>query len=86
MQLLVRPDGQVRCIYDELIDVTALGPVTIQRASYVEPDQRGLWWADLGTVKGPRLGPFASRSQALAAETCWLSECWLSQQSSVSPE
>ena len=31
----------------------------IRRASHVEPDEAGRWWADLSPVGGPRLGPFA---------------------------
>jgi len=34
----------------------------------VEPDAEGCWWADMGPVDGPVLGPFRSRSVALAAE------------------
>ena len=30
------------------------------------------WWADMGPVDGPVLGPFSSRDQALAAELEWL--------------
>ena len=58
--------------YAEAIDLGALGGVTIRRASHVEPDQEGRWWADLGPVGGPRLGPFGVRSAALAAEVQWL--------------
>lgn len=72
MQLLVQPGGQVRCLYGELIDLSELGPLAIQRASYVEPDAAANWWADLAPVAGPTLGPFTSRSQALAAERVWL--------------
>jgi hypothetical protein len=72
MQLLVQPGGQVHCLYAELIDLAALGPPVIQRASHIEPDPEGHWWADLGPVSGPRLGPFDWRSQALAAEQAWL--------------
>ena len=30
------------------------------------------WWADMGPVCGPVLGPFSSRDQALTAELEWL--------------
>jgi hypothetical protein len=50
--------------------------VAIRRASQVEPDAAGLWWADLAPVGGPMLGPFARRMQALTAEQTWL-EKWL---------
>lgn len=69
-------DGTLRCIYDdELSDVLHdLGNVKIQRASYVEPNDNGLWIADLSPVNGPKLGPFKLRSEALQAEMRWLME------------
>jgi len=72
MTLVVRADGQVRCIYDEAIDLAAIGIVRITRASHVEPDGAGRWWADLSPVGGPPLGPFDRRGQALEAERSWL--------------
>ena len=76
MDLIVNPSGRVRCIYDETFDLACLGPLQITRASLVEPDQQGRWWADLGPVFGPKLGPFGQRSEALKAERSWLeSEC-----------
>ena len=41
MDLLVLPDGTVRAIYAEDIDLTDLGSAVISRASHVEPDPRG---------------------------------------------
>ena len=58
MRLVVDRGGAVRCLYGEAIDLAALGNVSIRRASHVEPDEQGRWWADLGPVGGPRLGPF----------------------------
>lgn len=77
MQLVIAAGGQVRYVYDDAVDLTALGRSTISRASHVEPDEHGQWLADLGPVGGPRLGPFPLRSQALAAERCWLETHWL---------
>jgi hypothetical protein len=77
MQLIVQPDGQVRCVYGEEIDLTALGPVSIRRASHVEPTEDGQWIASLSPVGGPVLGPFPCRSEALAAEMVWLQTHWL---------
>ena len=82
MNLIVHNDGNVRCLYDETIDLSALGPVNISRGSYVEPDQEGRWHADLSPVAGPTLGPFVTRSQALIAERTWLNENWLDQSGS----
>jgi hypothetical protein len=72
MQLVVEPRGTVRALYTEVIDLTVLGALTICRASHVEPDAQGQWWADLTPVGGPTLGPFGRRSLALDAERAWL--------------
>lgn len=77
MQLIVEPNGNVRCIYDEELDLTVLGTVAITRASHVEPAPGGGWCADLSPVGGPVLGPFVKRSEALAAEVAWLESHWL---------
>ena len=68
MELVVQPDGDVRCVYDEAINLAALGRVQIKRGSHVEPDADGRWFADLAVIHGPRLGPFDLRSDALKAE------------------
>jgi hypothetical protein len=72
MELVVDAAGDVRCIYDEGIDLRELGALKITRASHVEPDQDGNWLADMGPVGGPMMGPFGTRSEALAAERAWL--------------
>ena len=77
MQLVIEASGQVRCIYDEVIDLTSLGRVSIVRASHVEPQKNCQWLVDLGPLRGPQLGPFARRSDALAAEAAWLLSHWL---------
>ena len=74
MHLLISSIGRVRCIYGEAISLHELGSVFIQRASHVEPDASGNWLADLSPVDGPVLGPFALRSEALAAEISWLEQ------------
>jgi len=74
MELIVSPAGCVHAIYGEELDLHALGTLTLRRASTVEPDGEGRWWADLQPVHGPRLGPHAQRSGALAAEVAWLAE------------
>jgi hypothetical protein len=76
MLLTVDPRGVVRAVYGELLDLSVLGELSIRRASHVEPDDSGRWWADLAPVGGPRLGPFAMRSQALDAEQVWLEARW----------
>jgi hypothetical protein len=77
MDLVVDPAGRISCIYDEAIDLGALGSVSIARASHVEPDAAGRWVVDLAPAGGPALGPFALRSEALAAERAWLEAHWL---------
>ena len=77
MTLLVSPDGTVRAVYSEDIQLTNLGSAVISRASHVEPDSQGRWFADLSPVGGPVLGPFDRRSEALAAELAWLEANWL---------
>jgi len=78
MQLLIKSDGAVRCVYGEQINLAVLGSLVIKRASHVEPDRQGRWIADLSPAGGPsHLGPFDSRSQALDAESRWLEEHWL---------
>lgn len=72
MHLFVSPGGVVRCLYGESLDLASLGAVSIERASHVEPTAAGAWTADLGPIGGPMLGPFSSRSAALAAEQAWL--------------
>ena len=64
--------GGVRAIYTDGFNWQTLGKTLIQRASQVEPDHLGLWWADLGLSNGPKLGPFAKRADAIAAEVAWL--------------
>ncbi len=78
MQLVIEPGGAVRCIYGEEIDLAALGRPAISRASHIEPDPQGRWLADLSPVGGGLLGPFGTRSAALAAEQAWLEANWLS--------
>jgi hypothetical protein len=77
MQIFIEPNGTVRCLYGEDLDLAVLGTLQIRRASHVEPTADGQWQADLSPLSGPVLGPFAARSEALAAEEAWITECWL---------
>jgi hypothetical protein len=77
MYLVIDPRGGVRCVYAESIDLFGLGELSIRRASHVEPDERGKWWADLWPVNGPVLGPFDGRRAALVEEQQWLESNWL---------
>jgi hypothetical protein len=80
MELIIKPKGDVRCIYGEAIPLQHLGQISIRRGSHVEPNGSGGWCADMSPVKGPLLGPFETRSAALAAEVDWLTRNWLTQE------
>jgi hypothetical protein len=86
MELLIERSGQTRCLYGEAIDLAQLGQVTIRRGSHVEPTTGGQWLCDLSPVSGPFLGPFDSRSAALAVEVAWLSAHWLMPTTASSPQ
>lgn len=77
MQLMILPDGNARCVYNEAIELRRLGSIRVERGSHVEPNEDGQWTADLSPVDGPVLGPFANRTEALQAEVAWLHEHWL---------
>jgi hypothetical protein len=72
MELVVAAGGDVRCVYGEELDLRELGQLRITRASHVEPDAEGYWWADMGPSGGQVLGPFRNRTEALQAEREWL--------------
>ena len=80
MELLIQTTGNVRCVYDESLDINSLGRVNIQRGSHVEPTTDSRWTADMSPVNGPVLGPFVNRSMALEAERTWLLDHWLIEQ------
>jgi len=57
MELVVGVDGGVRCVYDESLDLRALGRLTITRASHVEPDSDSCWEPICGQLSGLCWGP-----------------------------
>jgi hypothetical protein len=67
-------EGNADTIYTEVINLNELGKLKIKRASHVEPTAEGKWTADMSPVSGPLLGPFETRSEALAKEVEWLEE------------
>jgi hypothetical protein len=77
MTLVVTPDGTVKAVYNEALDLALLGRLSIRRASHVEPTSEGRWQADLTPVGGPVLGVFSRRGDALEAERAWLEAHWL---------
>ena len=72
MILSIDTQGQVRGIYTDDFPWRELGKPMVQRASHVEPDDSGFWYADLSLSNGLVLGPFARRADAIAAEVAWL--------------
>jgi hypothetical protein len=72
--MCIDPHGRITVIYrDDLRPaLESIGTTEIRRASHVEPDTTGRWYADLSPVNGPRLGPFLLRQEALDAELAWL--------------
>jgi hypothetical protein len=79
MDLVIGPAGRVLALYGEDLDLSSLGRLSIARASHVEPTPDGRWTADMRPMIGPVLGPFALRSEALAAEHAWLEGHWLTR-------
>ncbi len=77
MQFVIERSGIIRCLYSDELSLHELGKLSITRGSHVEPNESGQWIADLLPVGGPQLGPFAQRSEALAAERQWLEANWL---------
>lgn len=71
MRLRVESDGTILGLYDEKLDLSAMGNLVIQRASQVEP-QGDTWTVDLALSDGPILPGFAKRSEAIQAEVQWL--------------
>ena len=72
MVLVIDSRATIHGLYNETLDLVCLGTMTIRRASHVEPDDQGRWWADMAPVRGPKLGPYPCRSAALDAEQRWL--------------
>ena len=78
MELLIESSGNARCVYSDTLPLANIGKLRIERASHVEPNDKGEWIADLSLVfSGPILGPFLKRTDAIAAEVQWLHDNWL---------
>lgn len=79
VELILDPEtGGVTFLYsDEAMGLARelAGVPSINRASHVEPIPGTTQWeADMAPVGGPKLGPFATRQEALATEARWLME------------
>ena len=75
MQIVIKPSGVFISIYNDAFDYGEFGKPQIRRASHVEPDNAGHWFADLSPVDGPTLGPFDKRNEAIDAELEFLNLC-----------
>ena len=75
MELIIESSGNARCVYSDTLPLVNIGKLRIERASHVEPNDKGEWIADL--FFGPTLGPFSKRTDAIAAEVQWLRDNWL---------
>jgi hypothetical protein len=80
-RMRIAPNGKIFALYDDILaDLFPDSQMTIKRASFVEPTPSGRWIADMSpavkrfnlNVDNPILGPFTTRSAALAAEHKWL--------------
>lgn len=77
----IRKDGVIEFIYDDDLKgfIDDSEEKKVFRASHVEPDGTGDWWADLSPINGPKLGPFSKRQDALDAEVNWIQNNYLRQ-------
>ena len=77
--ICIHKDGVIEFIYDDDLASFIHGCENkeIFRASHVEPDADGKWYADLSPVKGPKLTGFNTRQEALNAEVKWLVDQYL---------
>ena len=77
MELNVTIDsGTLRFIYsDAALPLMELGKSSVTRASHVEfNNELQDWFSDMRPVKGPVLGPFSTREEALKQEVSWLKQ------------
>ena len=77
MELVFESSGNARCVYSDTLPLASIGRLRIERASHVEPNDKGEWVADLSPVSGSTLGPFLKRTDAISAEVRWLRDNWL---------
>jgi hypothetical protein len=73
VQIDIRPDGTVHCLYTDAIDLQAFGKVQVTRASNVEFEEGPqLWVARL--PDGRAIGAARSRADCLKLEVAYLQE------------
>jgi len=69
MVLTFGPDGTVRCLYGELIDLRAIGTLSCERASHIEFDEKTQEWCVLSADRRRVLFRDPSRQACLDWET-----------------
>lgn len=76
MKIILGVDGVVRYVYNDVIHkhMSTLGEATIKRATHVEPDENGMWYADLSPVGGEKITGFKTHKEAIDFELKWLSK------------
>lgn len=70
--LVIKPDAQMVCIYTDAIRplLDDANEVEIKRVSHVEPNEQGLWVADM--LNGTCSPPFRLREEALQWEESYI--------------
>ena len=64
----IESDGTVVTVYTDTVDLRLVGHIHAMRASVVEWDESCQAWTARILATGERLGPFATRAAAVAAE------------------
>lgn len=79
--ITVRKDGTIEFIYDDDLKgfIDDNKEKKVFRASHVEPNENGDWYADLSPINGPKLTGFKTRQAALNAEVAWIQNNYLRQ-------
>ncbi len=73
-ELLLLPDGRVVGVYTDAIDLRALGPVHVERATTVEWDPATQEWVATLLNTGEVIARTASRGDALRREVAVLQQ------------
>ena len=65
------PNGTIKCLYNEQLDLASLGKLKIKRASYVEFNNKKQRW-EAKLPSGKLIGIGKTRSKAVIAEIKYL--------------
>lgn len=67
--LCLAPDGEITCLYTELIDLRALGPLVVRRATDIRFNPASQHWEVADARTSAILHTHPSRQQCLTWET-----------------